>query len=165
MIKYIPEDTLVVFEEIPEEVTLALNISNCQNNCKGCHSPYLRLNKGDELTTEAIDALVSENEGITCICFMGEGNDKAALIEAAKNARKSHPELKIALYSGRDEVEDDVYEAFNYVKVGPYKEEFGPLNKKTTNQRLYEVHRVKHIIGGDQFKNYKKTDITEKFWK
>ena len=45
---------------------------------------------------------------------------------------------------------------FDYVKVGPYVERFGGLDKKTTNQRLY---KVKHIMGLSRLIN-----ITEKFW-
>ena len=37
MIKHVPEDITVVFSEIPDEITLAFNISNCLNNCIGCH--------------------------------------------------------------------------------------------------------------------------------
>lgn len=39
MLKYV--DTAIVFSEIPDEVTLAINISGCPNKCKNCHSQYL----------------------------------------------------------------------------------------------------------------------------
>ena len=39
MLKYV--DTKVVFAEVPDEVTLAINISNCPCHCDGCHSEYL----------------------------------------------------------------------------------------------------------------------------
>lgn len=39
------------------------------------------------------------------------------------------------------------------IKLGPYKEEFGPLNSKATNQRFYKVNG-KELI-----------DITNLFWK
>lgn len=149
MIKYISQDTSIVFSEIPDEITLALNISNCQNHCINCHSPYLRLNIGDELTEEVLHDLITNNNGISCVCFMGEGNDSEALINLAQYIRREFPDLKIALYSGRVVVEDEIYDYFDYVKVGPYIESFGPLNSKTTNQRLYK----------------NKEDITYKFWK
>ena len=148
MIKYIPQDTSVVFSEIPDEITLALNISNCQNCCVGCHTPYLRENIGDELTEEALHNLIEQNNGISCICFMGEGNDLDSLKDLAKYIH-SISDLKVALYSGREEVEDDLYDIFDYVKIGPYIESLGPLNSKTTNQRLYK----------------NKIDITNKFWR
>ena len=38
------------------------------------------------------------------------------------------------------------------IKLGPYIEELGPLNSKTTNQRFYKVINCKLI------------DITDVFW-
>lgn len=32
----------IVFAEIPDETTLAINITNCPNRCPGCHSPHLQ---------------------------------------------------------------------------------------------------------------------------
>ena len=46
---------------------------------------------------------------------------------------------------------------FDYIKLGPYSEEFGPLNSVTTNQRMYKVVK--------QNGNYELVDITNKFWK
>lgn len=149
MIKYIPQDTMIVFSEIPDEITLAFNISNCQNHCVGCHTSYLRQDLGQRLTEEVLHNLITSNNGISCVCFMGEGNDSEALINLAQYIRREFPDLKVALYSGREEVEDDIYDIFDYVKIGPYKKEYGPLNEKTTNQRLYK-NRV---------------DITNKFWR
>lgn len=150
MVNYL--QTEIVFEEIPNEISLAINITNCQNNCIGCHSPYLRENIGDELTTDSIDSLIEKNKGITCILFMGEGNDKEALLSLSKYTKDKH-HLKVALYSGRKEVESEFYNIFDYIKVGPYMDEYGPLNKKTTNQRLYQV------VDGEI------VDITSMFWK
>ena len=59
MIKYVPEDTSVVFAEIPDEITLAINISNCPGSCPGCHSPYLQQDTGEELTAEKLSALIA----------------------------------------------------------------------------------------------------------
>ena len=39
MLKYV--NTGVVFQEIPDEVTLAVNLSGCPCRCPGCHSRYL----------------------------------------------------------------------------------------------------------------------------
>lgn len=62
--------------------------------------------------------------------------------------------IKVAWYSGRQEL-SSVIDLFNfdYIKLGPYKEEFGPLNSRTTNQRFYKVSG-KELV-----------DITNKFWK
>ena len=150
MIKY--KDYYIVFEEIPDRVSLAVNITNCQNNCIGCHSPELRLDNGKELTENEIDRLINENYGIDCFLFMGEGKDYSRLMELVRYIKENYS-IKVAIYSGRDKVEIEYYGLFDYVKVGGYKEEFGPLNQETTNQRLYEI-TSNNII-----------DITSKFWK
>ena len=149
MIKYVPELTDVVLEEIPDRVTLAVEISNCQGNCIGCHSPFLKKDLGKELTPEVIDALLKDNFGVNCFLLLGEGSDPEALRAVGSYLESAYPKLERALYSGREEVEDDLMSLFDYVKVGPYKKEFGPLNERTTNQRLY----------------YHREDITSRFWR
>lgn len=149
MLKYLPSLTDIVLEEIPGKITLAVEISNCQGSCVNCHSPFLREDIGDQLTSEVIDGLIADNFGINCFLFLGEGNDPDALRSLAAGCRASHPGLELALYSGRVSVEDDLFDLFDYVKVGPYIPSRGPLNNPDTNQRLY----------------YHREDITSKFWR
>lgn len=149
MLKYIPSLTDTVIEEIPRRVTLAVEITNCRGNCPGCHSPFLRRDIGEELTEQIIDALIADNFGINCFLFLGEGSDPDALLHLARHIKSAHPGMETAVYSGREHVEDTFFEVFDYVKVGPYVESLGPLNKDTTNQRLY----------------YHRQDITSYFWK
>jgi anaerobic ribonucleoside-triphosphate reductase activating protein len=137
MIKYVPELTDVVLEEIPDKVTLAVEISNCRGSCIGCHSPFLKQDIGVELTPDAVDRLIADNFGVNCFLLLGEGKDPEALLRIAEHLRVHHPDLERAVYSGRPEVEPEIYAAFDYVKVGPYVAELGPLNERTTNQRLY----------------------------
>lgn len=149
MLKYVPSLTDIVMEEIPGKVTLALEISNCRGNCTGCHSPFLKEDIGEELTPAVLDKLIDDNFGINCVLLLGEGRDPEAVRSIASYLRDAHPGLERAIYSGRNEVEDDLFELFDYVKVGPYIPERGPLNNRNTNQRLYH-HRE---------------DITSKFWR
>ena len=143
--------TSVVLEEIPDRVSLAVDISNCRGNCTGCHSPFLKEDIGEELTPAVIDSLVGENWGVNCFLFLGEGQDLAALLSLAAHVRSLG--LEAALYSGREAVEDSFWEHFNYIKLGPYKPAFGPLNNPSTNQRLYRV-----VDGRPE-------DITARFWR
>ena len=48
MLKYTNTD--IVFQEIPDEVTLAVNLSGCPCRCPGCHSPQLWGDIGEPLT-------------------------------------------------------------------------------------------------------------------
>jgi anaerobic ribonucleoside-triphosphate reductase activating protein len=142
--------TSVVLEEIPDRVSLAVDISNCRGNCEGCHSPFLKKNIGRELTADVIDALVADNFGVNCFLFLGEGRDPEALLELADHVHSLG--LEAAVYSGREVVEDIFWNHFDYIKLGPYKPAFGPLNSPATNQRLY------HILDG------RPEDITDRFW-
>ena len=149
MLKYLPSLTDIVIEEIPDRVTLAVEITNCQGNCPGCHSPFLRDDIGEELTAKAIDEMMADNFGVTCFLFLGEGRDRSALFALADHVRAVFPGVETALYTGRESVSGDYSSHFDYIKTGPYIEALGPLNKRTTNQRLY----------------YHGKDITPRFWK
>lgn len=160
MLKYV--DAKIVFAEVPNEITLAINISNCPCNCKECHSSYLAENIGEPLTERALEKLIKENKGITCISFMGGDSDPEEINRLAQHVSYCYggEELLIAWYSGRQELSKDIdIKNFNYIKLGPYVKELGPLNSKTTNQRFYEVLRVSKL--GEK---YILNDITYLFW-
>lgn len=149
MLKYV--DTKVVFSEIPDEITLAINISNCPCHCKGCHSPYLAEDIGEPLDvwvgfgTTVLDSIINKYKGITCVAFMGGDADPKAVNNCARYVKREHG-LLTAWYSGRQELSKDInLENFDYIKLGPYIEELGPLNSETTNQRLYEVNRTSKL--------------------
>lgn len=160
MLKYV--DTKVTFLEIPNEITLCINISNCPCHCKGCHSSYLAEDIGEKLTLDKIYDLIDNNEGITCICFMG-GDSSPKEIDMFARCIKDLYDIKVAWYSGKQELSKDInLEFFDFIKLGPYKEEFGPLNSRTTNQRMYKIV-LDHYDDGTS--GYELEDITYKFWK
>lgn len=149
---------LVTFAEVPDEITLCINISGCPYHCPGCHSPWLQEDTGKELTLDVIQDLISRNEGITCICFMGGSEESIVDLLGQVNLN----DIKKAWYTGQDYLPD--YRALvllDYVKVGPYKQELGPLTSKTTNQRLYQIYH--HNVNGVVHNSIK--DITSRFWK
>ena len=158
MLKYV--DTKVVFQEVPDEVTLAINISNCPCHCEGCHSPYLAEDTGIDLTIEELTRLGTETEGITCICFMGGDSDPKRINRLAKWVVEEL-DLKAAWYSGRQYIPDEIDVAnFNYIKIGPYVPKLGGLDKDTTNQIMYEVCRTSKLGN-----TYMLKEITHKFRK
>jgi anaerobic ribonucleoside-triphosphate reductase activating protein len=152
MLKYV--DTKIVFQEIPDEITLAINISGCPCNCKGCHSSYLAKDIGEPLDLQRLTNLIDSNKGITCVGLMGGDANPSEVDDIAQDIKEYYPELKVGWYSGRQELSKDIeLSNFDFIKLGPYKEEFGPLNSKTTNQRFYKVNG-KELV-----------DITSRFWK
>ena len=139
----------IVFQEIPGEVTLALNLSNCPCHCPGCHSPHLAEDIGEELNEELLSGLLARyGSMITCVAFMGGDANPEEVAQWAHHVRP----LKTAWYSGRMNMPQDD-NAFDYVKLGPYIESLGGLKSPTTNQRLYKRE------------NDSWTDITSVFWK
>lgn len=160
MLKYV--NTEITFLEVPDEITLCINISNCPCHCIGCHSSYLAEDIGEGLTLDKIYKLIENNEGITCICFMG-GDSSPKEIDMFARCIKDLYDIKVAWYSGRQELSKDInLKWFDFVKLGPYIEECGPLNSKTTNQRMYKVVTDNYEDGTS---GYELVDITYKFWK
>ena len=152
----------ITFAEVPDEITLCINISNCPCHCKGCHSPYLAEDIGEELTWDSLHKLISSNEGITCVAFMGGDSSPKEVNHLASIVRACH-NLKTAWYSGVQTLSKYIYIwNFSYIKLGPYIEELGPLNSRTTNQRMY---KVVYTYYDDGTSGYELEDITNKFWK
>lgn len=155
--KYV--DAKVVFSEVPDEITLAISISNCPGTCKGCHSPWLRDDVGDPLTEMSIHDFLEKNEGITCICFMGGDRDIESLKQLIKWTKENYPKIKTAWYSGLDYLKDkEITKYLNYLKLGSYKESMGPLDNPHTNQVFYQVLHT-------PINSTLLIDITYKFWK
>lgn len=149
----------MVFQEIPDEVTLSINISNCPCHCLGCHSQYLWEDIGEPLNAMSLDMLLKDyGQDITCVAFMGGDATPEKVDSLAGWMRSAYPELKTAWYSGRAVLSDKIHlRNFDYIKLGPYIEAKGPLNKPTTNQILYRIDpKADNGIG---------ENITNKFWK
>lgn len=162
MLKYVNYD--IVFQEIPNETTLAINISNCPCHCKGCHSPYLAKDIGTELTSYSLLELLKKNKGVTCVAMMG-GDSEPQEVEYFSELVRSIAGLKYAWYSGRQELPKDIdISKFDYIKLGPYIEELGGLKSPTTNQRFYEVQMSREIDENDN-PIYGLVDVTDVFWK
>ena len=152
----------ITFAEVPDEITLCINISNCPCHCKGCHSPYLAEDIGEELTEDSLHKLISSNEGITCVSFMGGDSNPKEVDRLADIVQVCYG-LKAAWYSGVQILNKDIHIwNFSYIKLGPYIEELGPLNSKTTNQRMYKVVYTHY---DDGTAGHELEDITYRFWK
>lgn len=136
MLKFVDYD--IVFQEVPDEVSLAINLSCCPNSCPGCHSPQLQGDIGEILDKNIIGELIEKyGSSITCVAFMGGDNDPQS-IESLANYVKKKFSLKTAWYSGCVNI-PQCRTSFDYIKIGPYVESLGALRSKTTNQRFYKV--------------------------
>ena len=146
MLRYVSFD--IVFQEIPGEVTLAINISNCLNRCKACHSPHLWENIGEELNESTLSALLATyGNAVTCVCFMGgdaaphDVNFLAKYVHAVPDRK-----IKTGWYSGKPLLSKHCsLENFDFIKLGPYDETLGGLDSPNTNQRFYKINNC-HLI-------------------
>lgn len=94
-------------------------------------------------------------QDITCVAFMGGDAEPEEINRLAAYLQDKYPQVKTAWYSGRLRLHRAVeLKNLNFVKIGPYIAHLGPLNKETTNQRLYRVSNGEDL-----------QDITYKFWK
>ncbi len=152
MLKFVNTD--IVFQEIPDEVTLAINLSGCPCHCPGCHSPFLWGDVGTPLTTTELDRMIEMHHSITCVALMGGDAEPKQIEVLARHIHEHHKGIKAAWYSGRTIIAPNVDRcSFDYIKVGPYLKHLGPLRSKRTNQRLYRIS------------NGKMNDITSRFWR
>lgn len=147
----------IVFQEIPNEVSLAFTLKNCPNMCEGCHSPHLREKTGSPLNRKILWKILKEyRDRVTTILFLGGDGDVDDLCELFKDINifnhVHNANLKVAWYSGVDEIYLRMGLFLDYYKVGRYDNTKGGLDNPNTNQILYKIE------------DEKMKDITFKFW-
>lgn len=146
----------IVFQEVPDEVTLVINISGCPHKCVGCHSKYLWEYKGNYISDD-LDSLIEKYKGlITCICFMGGDQNQEELTNLLIRIKRYN--LKTALYTGADSIDSlymRVLSNLDYCKIGHYDHSRGGLNNPNTNQQMFKWNHK--TINWD--------DITYRFWR
>ena len=152
MLKFV--DYHIVFQEVPGEVSLAINLSNCPNRCEDCHSPHLREDIGEILDNAVLAELLERySSAITCVCFMG-GDALPKEVEqcAIFIQNQTNRQIKTAWYSGKNDFPQECsVESFDYIKLGEYTAHLGGLDSRTTNQRFYRVDEGELIDKTDLF--------------
>lgn len=126
----------ITFQEVPEETSLILNISNCPYHCPDCHSKFLWEDIGESINIVLEDLLNKYKTLITCVCFMGGNQEPQCLIQSLTTVQKYN--IKTCLYSGCDNLEELTifFPYLDYLKYGSYKKDLGGLNCTTTNQHF-----------------------------
>ncbi|MBE6233821.1 MAG: anaerobic ribonucleoside-triphosphate reductase activating protein [Bacteroidales bacterium] len=132
----------IVCQEIPDEISLAVNISGCPNRCQGCHSPWLWSDEGKPLDEGLLDELLGRyGAAVTCFCIMGGDADTDDVQRILRWVRSHYPGMKTAWYSGRTIVPENFnIHLLDFIKLGPFIEALGGLKSPETNQALYRIH-------------------------
>lgn len=132
----------ILFQEVPNEISLAFYIVGCPLRCKGCHSTELWDSSpyGDVLDDEFFTQLLNKYQGYaSCILFLGGEWEQERLIELLGKAHVYG--YKTALYTGLTEVPQNLATVLDYAKTGPWRSELGGLNSPTTNQEFWDLKK------------------------
>lgn len=135
----------VVWQEVPNETTLAYLFSGCPLRCKGCHSAEAWSTKiGTAMTTTYFQKRIKQYSGlITCVLFLGgewQPNNLLNLLKISNNHG-----LKTCLYTGLEqhEIPQELLEHLTYLKTGRWIAERGGLENINTNQRFIDLRTGK----------------------
>lgn len=135
----------IALQEVPNEISLVINISGCPHKCEGCHSQYLWEYEGNYISKDFNNILNFYDGMITCVCFMG-GEQNVDELESYLKYVKEYG-LKTCLYSGCDLIEEIaiLLPHLDWVKIGRYEEslrtddnmQYG-IKLATSNQKIYK---------------------------
>lgn len=137
----------IVMQEVPDEISMAFNISGCENKCEGCHSKYLWNYTGNLLSEDIKGVIDKYKTLISCVCFMGGEQNIDELYKLCKFVKQTYG-FKICIYSGVSSI--DKFSQFindgvlDYIKIGKYQPECGGLNNPKTNQKMFSI-KDKHM--------------------
>lgn len=139
----------VVFQEVPDEISLCFSITGCKVGCKGCHSTELwNTNYGNALSNKTfINYLKKYQSLISCVVFFGGEWQESALIEKLIIAKNYG--LKTCLYSGQKHVNINISQHLNFLKTGAWRSELGGLDSAITNQifrNLTTGEKLNHLF-------------------
>lgn len=132
-LKYI--STCIALQEVPDEISLIINVSGCPHHCEGCHSQYLWEYTGRYLCDDILHLINKYREFVSCVCIMG-GDYNIPELNYVMNCINGRG-LKNCLYTGLNYIPVGL-EMLDYIKIGEYKKDLGGLDKLTTNQRFYK---------------------------
>ena len=126
----------VVFQEVPDELSLLIAFAGCPLRCPGCHSPELwHQEQTQPFDRVSLRALLKRYDGmISCVCFFGGEWQPQDLRELLLEVDSFG--LRSCLYTGLDDVSHVLKQHLTYLKTGPWRPERGGLDNPDTNQRF-----------------------------
>lgn len=137
----------IVWQEVPNETSLAFLITGCPLGCKGCHSAdSWKTGQGNELTCDyLIERLIRYQGLISCVLFMGGEWQAEKLLPLLQLCRQRR--LQTCLYTGleQNEIPQYLLTELTYLKTGRWIAERGGLSSLTTNQRFIDLRSNENL--------------------
>ncbi|ULJ65790.1 anaerobic ribonucleoside-triphosphate reductase activating protein [Wielerella bovis] len=132
----------IVWQEVPNEVSLAFLISGCPLRCAGCHSAdSWKANRGEILSVDYLRTRLKMYRNLlTCVLFLG-GEWQPETLLALLNVARDEFGLKTCLYTGleRDELPPILLPKLTFLKTGRWVAALGGLDNLNTNQRFIDL--------------------------
>lgn len=132
----------IVWQEVPNEVSLAFLISGCPLRCAGCHSAdSWKANRGEILSVDYLRTRLQMYRNLlTCVLFLG-GEWQPETLLALLNVARDEFGLKTCLYTGleRDELPPMLLPKLTFLKTGRWVAALGGLDNPNTNQRFIDL--------------------------
>lgn len=132
----------IVWQEVPNEVSLAFLISGCPLRCAGCHSAdSWKANRGEILSVDYLRTRLQMYRNLlTCVLFLG-GEWQPETLLALLNVARDEFGLKTCLYTGleRDELPPMLLPKLTFLKTGRWVAALGGLDNPNTNQQFIDL--------------------------
>lgn len=135
----------IVFQEVPNEISLAFFVTWCPWHCIGCHSAKRKdWTLWKELSWQELVRLLNKYENyITTVLFFWWEWYEDELVNLLDIVEAYW--LKACLYTWLYEVSERILSRLDYIKYWPYKRELGWLNSPKTNQRFINLKTKENL--------------------
>ena len=140
--------TGVTMNEVPDHLAFYIEMGNCKQKCKGCHSPHLWKTVDNPMSIEELEVLAYDaiNKGANAIVLMGGTTNGIPYPHLVRLIDKLSQIAPVCLYSGSDDYEQDMLIAITtrltWLKTGSYQETKGGLMSTETNQKFLRKENV-----------------------
>jgi len=135
-------DKTITYQEVPDKICFTIFVAGCKNNCKNC-SWKGKFDKISNFGLEDFEKEIKEKKDyVDVIVFLG-GEWLDNFVDYLKVAKRNG--FETCLYTGLDDVNNEIKSNLDYLKVGKYIEERGSLFSRNTNQRFYDLKNNKEI--------------------
>ncbi|WGE31175.1 anaerobic ribonucleoside-triphosphate reductase activating protein [Actinobacillus genomosp. 2] len=137
----------IVWQEVPNETSLAFMMTGCPIGCKGCHSTESwKAGSGQILTETYLHQQLEKYDGlISCVLFLGGEWQAESLLTLLKFVKAKG--LNTCLYTGleKNELPEALLAELTYLKTGRWLAERGGLDSLTTNQRFIDLRTNENL--------------------
>lgn len=131
----------IVFQELPDEISLAFSISGCPLQCESCHSSYTwKTDFGTPLTSNILKEQIKTYSGlISCVIFYG-GEWDLECLEVLIEIIKTN-DLKCCLYTGQElnYFNQNFLKKLDFIKTGRFISSLGGVDSPSSNQILFQI--------------------------